>query len=71
MNNELVFSQVVEERWGSMGQFAASVASRTVAPTHAHLHAIRNRKKEFIEEERTIINNENNSSVEKVILHLN
>lgn len=57
--------EVVEERWGSMGQFAASVASRTVAPTHAHLHAIRNRKKELIEEERTILNNENNSSVEK------
>ncbi|CAA2999934.1 CWF19 2 [Olea europaea subsp. europaea] len=57
--------EVVEERWGSMGQFAASVASRTVAPTHAHLHAIRNRKKELIEEERAIINNENNSSVEK------
>ncbi|KAL2463538.1 CwfJ-like family protein [Forsythia ovata] len=57
--------EVVEERWGSMGQFAASVASRRVAPTHAHLHAIRNRKKELIEEEQTIINNENNSSVEK------
>lgn len=36
--------EVVEDRWGSMGQFAASVASRYVAPTHAHLHAIKRRK---------------------------
>ncbi|CAI9769356.1 unnamed protein product [Fraxinus pennsylvanica] len=57
--------EVVEERWGSMGQFAASVASHRVAPTHAHLHATRNRKKELIEEERTVVNNENNNSAEK------
>ncbi|KAL3828721.1 hypothetical protein ACJIZ3_017523 [Penstemon smallii] len=44
--------EVVEERWGSMGHLAASVASRNVAPTHAHLHAIKNRRKGLIKEER-------------------
>ncbi|OAY80891.1 CWF19-like protein 2 [Ananas comosus] len=36
---------VVEGRWGSLGQLAASVAASRAAPTHAHLHAIRNRKR--------------------------
>lgn len=36
--------EVVEERWGSLGQLAASVAARRSAPSHAHLHAIRGRK---------------------------
>ncbi|KAK1310857.1 hypothetical protein QJS10_CPA08g00175 [Acorus calamus] len=37
--------EVVEERWGSLGELAASVASRRAAPTHAHLHAIKDRKR--------------------------
>ncbi|KAB1207024.1 CWF19-like protein 2 [Morella rubra] len=40
---------VVEERWGSLGQFAVSVASRTAAPSRAHLHAIRDRKRGLTE----------------------
>ncbi|XP_073038005.1 uncharacterized protein [Primulina eburnea] len=43
--------EVVEDRWGSMGQLAASVASRNVAPTLAHLHAIKKRKG-LVKEER-------------------
>ncbi|GAB2299091.1 hypothetical protein Dimus_033162 [Dionaea muscipula] len=36
--------EVVEERWGSLGHLAVSVASHTAAPTRAHLHAINSRK---------------------------
>ncbi|OVA07564.1 Cwf19-like protein [Macleaya cordata] len=36
--------EVVEERWGSLGQLAVSAASRA-APVRAHLHAIRDRKR--------------------------
>lgn len=43
--------EVVEERWGSMGHFAASVASHSVAPTHAHLQAIKTRRKGFSTED--------------------
>ncbi|EPS65503.1 hypothetical protein M569_09269, partial [Genlisea aurea] len=39
------FQNVVEERWGSIGDFAASVASQEVAPTYAHLHSIKKRRK--------------------------
>ncbi|KAK3043464.1 hypothetical protein RJ639_002043 [Escallonia herrerae] len=42
---------VVEERWGSLGQLAVSVASRTAAPSHAHLHATRNRRRELTGEQ--------------------
>ncbi|KAI3469702.1 hypothetical protein Pfo_026365 [Paulownia fortunei] len=51
--------EVVEQRWGSMGHFAASVASHNVAPTHAHLQAIKNRRKGLIKEEQTNIDGEN------------
>ncbi|EYU32986.1 hypothetical protein MIMGU_mgv1a001703mg [Erythranthe guttata] len=54
--------EVVEERWGSMGQLAASVASRNVAPTHAHLHAIQNRRKGWKKEDKTNIDEDNGSS---------
>ncbi|XP_074565290.1 uncharacterized protein LOC141821821 isoform X1 [Curcuma longa] len=37
--------KVVEERWGSLGQLTASVAASRAAHSHAHLHAIRDRKK--------------------------
>lgn len=46
--------EVVEDRWGSMGHFAASVASRNVAPTHAHLHAIKKRKGLIKEEQGSV-----------------
>ncbi|KAK4425547.1 CWF19-like protein 2 [Sesamum alatum] len=51
--------EVVEERWGAMGHFAASVASHSVAPTHAHLQAIKSRRKGLINEEKTNIDEEN------------
>lgn len=35
--------EVVGERWGSLGKLAVSVASSSAAPSHAHLHAIKNR----------------------------
>ncbi|XP_031100711.1 CWF19-like protein 2 isoform X1 [Ipomoea triloba] len=43
--------EVVEERWGSLSQLAVSVASRKVAPTHAHLHAIKSRRRGVMENE--------------------
>lgn len=42
--------QVVEDRWGSLGQLAVSAASHRAAPSHAHLHAIKNRRREQAEE---------------------
>ncbi|XP_076905515.1 uncharacterized protein LOC143561275 isoform X1 [Bidens hawaiensis] len=35
--------EVVGERWGSLGKLAVSVTSASAAPSHAHLHAIKNR----------------------------
>ncbi|CAA0828260.1 CwfJ-like family protein [Striga hermonthica] len=43
--------EVVEERWGSMGHLAASLASQNVAPTYAHLQAIKHRRKGLLMEE--------------------
>ncbi|CAN6457214.1 unnamed protein product [Victoria cruziana] len=37
--------EVVEERWGSLGHMAVSLARNAAAPTRAHLHAIRDRKR--------------------------
>ncbi|XP_035542899.1 CWF19-like protein 2 isoform X1 [Juglans regia] len=37
--------EVVEERWDSLGQLAVSVASRSAAPSRAHLRAINDRKR--------------------------
>lgn len=37
--------QVVEERWGSLGELAVSAASHRPAPSRAHLHAIKNRQR--------------------------
>ncbi|XP_078437161.1 cwfJ-like family protein [Wolffia australiana] len=39
------FDEVVEERWGSLGELATSVASRRAAHVHAHQHAIKDRRK--------------------------
>ncbi|CAL4935858.1 unnamed protein product [Urochloa decumbens] len=36
--------EVVEERWGSLGDLAVSVSGSRAAHSHAHLHAIRGRK---------------------------
>ncbi|KAJ6807896.1 CWF19-like protein 2 [Iris pallida] len=41
--------EVVEERWDSLGHLAASVATRTAAPSRAHLRAIKDRKMGQIE----------------------
>ncbi|KAK6161384.1 hypothetical protein DH2020_004765 [Rehmannia glutinosa] len=57
--------EVVEERWGSMGHLAASVASHNVAPTHAHLRAIKNRRKGLLKEEQTNIDEKINKSEKK------
>lgn len=48
-----------------MGHFAASVASQSVAPSHAHIRAINNRRKGLSSEEqkRTV---EGNDKAEKV-----
>ncbi|XP_031494432.1 uncharacterized protein LOC116260324 [Nymphaea colorata] len=37
--------EVVEERWGSLGKMTVSLARNRAAPTHAHLRAIRDRKR--------------------------
>ncbi|ERN05698.1 hypothetical protein AMTR_s00006p00220390 [Amborella trichopoda] len=39
---------VIEERWGSAGQMAVSLASTKAAPAHAHLHAIKDSKRGLI-----------------------
>ncbi|CAN1841169.1 CWF19-like protein 2 [Linum perenne] len=44
--------EVVEERWGSLGQLAVSAASHRAAPSRAHLHAIRSRQMRQKEEHR-------------------
>lgn len=38
------FEEVVEERWGSIGDLAVSAASQRAAPFRAHLRAIKNRQ---------------------------
>lgn len=42
--------EVVGERWGSLGELTASVASKAAAPARAHLHAIRSRQRGVTEE---------------------
>ncbi|KAK7289562.1 hypothetical protein RIF29_03287 [Crotalaria pallida] len=37
--------EVVKERWGSLGELAASIASNAATPSCAHLHAIKNRQR--------------------------
>ncbi|PKU65430.1 CWF19-like protein 2 [Dendrobium catenatum] len=41
----LTLQEVVGERWGSLQELATSVAVHRSAPAHAHLHAIKERKK--------------------------
>lgn len=52
--------EVVEERWGSLGQLAVSVAASKVAPSRSHLHAIRNRKRGLTSEDQ-LSNSQNES----------
>ncbi|XP_027167003.1 CWF19-like protein 2 [Coffea eugenioides] len=45
--------EVVEDRWGSLGELAVSAASHRVAPNHAHLHAIKSRRRGLKDEGQT------------------
>ncbi|MQM17189.1 hypothetical protein Taro_050157 [Colocasia esculenta] len=53
-NEEPATEEVVGERWGSLGQLAASVASNRAAHTRAHLHAIKDRKRGITENSEAI-----------------
>ena len=47
----------MEERWGSLGDFTASLASHAAAPYRAHLRAIKNRKSGLAEEQSPDLDN--------------
>ncbi|GLT61061.1 hypothetical protein SLA2020_337960 [Shorea laevis] len=57
--------EVVEERWGSLGELTVSVASRRAAPSHAHLHAIKDRQRGLTEERSTGSDKESQMDVKK------
>lgn len=57
---------MVEERWGSLGQLAVSVASRSAAPSRAHLTAIHNRKRGPVEEKQNVTEAKSDRATEKV-----
>ncbi|XP_028100231.1 CWF19-like protein 2 isoform X2 [Camellia sinensis] len=63
----MALEEVVGEQWGSLGQLAVSVASRTAAPSRAHLRAIKNRKKGLSEEQQTTVDDRNEKVTEKNI----
>lgn len=44
------YVQVVGERWGSLGELTASVASGAAAPARAHLRAIKSRQRRVAED---------------------
>ncbi|XP_043716299.1 CWF19-like protein 2 isoform X2 [Telopea speciosissima] len=50
--------EVVEERWGSLGQLAVSVASRAAAPSRAHLCAIKDRRRGVAEKHKTVVDDQ-------------
>ncbi|XP_042486715.1 CWF19-like protein 2 [Macadamia integrifolia] len=50
----LKLDEVVEERWGSLGQLAVSAASRAAAPSRAHLGAIKDRKRGVAEKHKNV-----------------
>ena len=56
---------MVEERWGSLSQLAVPVASHRAAPSRAHLHAIKNRRRGLTDGQ-TINANQNEMASEKV-----
>lgn len=60
------FSEVVKERWGSLSQLAASMESQRAAPTHAHLQAIRDRKRGQTDKPDTVASNESEKGTEEV-----
>ncbi|CAN1841167.1 CWF19-like protein 2 [Linum perenne] len=57
--------EVVEERWGSLGQLAVSAASHRAAPSRAHLHAIRSRQMRQKEEHRPATDGQRKQDIEK------
>ena len=57
---------MVGERWGSLGQLAASAASHRAAPSRAHLHAIRSRQMRQKEEQGPATNGRHGEDIEKV-----
>lgn len=58
-------NEVVEERWGSVGQLSVSLASSRAAPSRAHLHAIKSRQKGVAEEQQTTADDQNEKVSEK------
>ncbi|XP_038703649.1 CWF19-like protein 2 isoform X2 [Tripterygium wilfordii] len=60
-------SDVVGERWSSLGELTVSAASHIAAPSRAHLHAIKNRKKGLTEEHQSGTDNETKKVMEKSI----
>uniref|UniRef100_A0A9I9D975 CWF19-like protein 2 n=1 Tax=Cucumis melo TaxID=3656 RepID=A0A9I9D975_CUCME len=62
--------EVVEERWGSLGQLAVSVAASKVAPSRSHLHAIRNRKRGLTSHQPSDGQNESDSGKSSARDHL-
>ncbi|XP_006838815.2 CWF19-like protein 2 isoform X1 [Amborella trichopoda] len=53
---------VIEERWGSAGQMAVSLASTKAAPARAHLHAIKDRKRGIINSSEKVAGDEREES---------
>ncbi|KAM7256173.1 hypothetical protein ACFE04_011914 [Oxalis oulophora] len=59
------FEEIVEERWGSVGELALSTMSTKAAPSRAHLNAIRNRQRGQTDEHKATTNDESRSEIEK------
>ncbi|XP_031382429.1 CWF19-like protein 2 [Punica granatum] len=57
--------EVVAERWGSLGQLTVSVSSRSVAPSRAHLSAIKSRQRGSAEEPNTAGDEKNENDTRK------
>lgn len=57
----------MEERWDSLGQLAVSAASRMAAPSRAHLHAIKNRKKGLTEKQDAMTDGQSGRDIGKVL----
>lgn len=62
--------EVVEERWGSLGHLAVSVAASKVAPSRSHLHAIRDRKRVLTSHQPSDSQNESDSGKSSARNHL-
>lgn len=58
--------QVVEERWGSLGQLAVSATSHRAAPSRAHLNAIKNRKRGLTEDCQADVEDQKERDTQKV-----